>query len=409
MYKPLKKLFFNRDIKIEEVYQNRLTSDSTIKTDLEIVPFSIAKGVRETNTRYPLFCVLLPEHLLMSDNIYQNSKYIISLINNCPDVVKKHIIDSQIISEIYSTNTIEGVKSTRKEIHEVIKSVSPTENKRFAGIVRKYISISQGDYERITSPEQIRELFDELVSAEVADEDQPDGLLFRKESVNIYDMNSNAVIHRGDPHEKIIFSNITKLITFMTNETIPVFVKVALTHYFFEYIHPFYDGNGRVGRFLLTSYLARKLDYFSAFSIVEVILKNKANYEEAFMMVSDPKNMGDATLFVSQILSFIKQGQEEMIDKLVIAKSKIEAAMAYISNQELTEDEQNILFIIIQNHLFESEKMALTDAELAEYVDCSRNKLNKALKELVAKNYVIQVKQRPSVHELAPDVAEYFA
>lgn len=52
------------------------------------------------------------------------------------------------------------------------------------------------------------------------------------------------------------------LISFIKHYEAPAIYKILASHYMFEYIHPFYDGNGRVGRYILAKLLNDNLDSF---------------------------------------------------------------------------------------------------------------------------------------------------
>lgn len=57
---------------------------------------------------------------------------------------------------------------------------------------------------------------------------------------------------------------LQEIIEFLEHSQTPDLYKFILAHFYYEYIHPFYDGNGRTGSLLISSYEARKLDKFTA-------------------------------------------------------------------------------------------------------------------------------------------------
>ena len=63
---------------------------------------------------------------------------------------------------------------------------------------------------------------------------------------------------------------------------IPELYAAALCHFLFGYIHPFFDGNGRTGRYLLALQLSRPLSQPTVLSLSRVIAENKATYYRAF-------------------------------------------------------------------------------------------------------------------------------
>lgn len=80
-----------------------------------------------------------------------------------------------------------------------------------------------------------------------------------------------------------------------------VFIKAALIHFMFETIHPFCDGNGRMGRLLMNNYLiSRGIDSAKAVSFSMKIDERRKHYDVAFV---DAENaVGDCTPFLEYML-----------------------------------------------------------------------------------------------------------
>lgn len=109
---------------------------------------------------------------------------------------------------------------------------------------------------------------------------------------------------------------LDNLFSFLQNSDIPPLIKTALMHLEFEALHPFQDGNGRIGRMLITLNLWReKILSQPHFYISGYFEENKDEYIEQMREVSDKNNWDDWIKF------FLKAVESQAVKNLQIAEN----------------------------------------------------------------------------------------
>lgn len=411
-YENLIKLYYKKK-NIEDEYIKRIENSSTFIINLKINP--IKRGNKILDKEYNLFYVNLLEHTLLQEKIMENSKKIISLSNpnKFPQIAIKEIINKILSNELDKTNKIEGIETIKSEIYSSLKDdkKSSKKNNKLEGIIKKYKDIMEKNFkdtQHIDNLSSFRKIYDEMFEDfEKSGNYKLDGKYFRKDIVKVINGLGNT-IHIGVNGEEAIEKNIEDLIYFMNRKDIPFLIKASISHFFFEYIHPFYDGNGRFGRYLLSLYLAKKLDILTAFSVSYSISKNLDDYYKSFVEVEDVNNYGEITFFVGNILETIKKGQEEIIK--LLNDSIMKLSYSFEIFEEITKNlilkEKDILFIYLQNYLFNDFEKT-SNIELTNILQVySQQTINKYTQELEKKGYLVKVNQKPLTYTLSNKITD---
>ena len=404
------KLYYKKQ-NIEEEYIKRIKNPATFITDLKINP--IKRGNKILDKEYSLFYLNLIEHTLLQEKIIKNSNKINLISNELPQIAVKDIIIKILSNELDKTNKIEGIETIKSEIYSSLKDdkKSSKKNNKLEGIIKKYKDIMEKNFkdtQHIDSLSSFRKIYDEMFEDfEKSGNYKLYGKYFRKDTVKVINGLGNT-IHIGVNGEEAIEKNIEDLIYFMNRKDIPFLVKASISHFFFEYIHPFYDGNGRFGRYLLSLYLARKLDILTAFSVSYWISKNLDDYYKSFVEVEDVNNYGEITFFVENILKTIKSGQEKIIELLNDSIMRFNHSMEILKEitKKLSEKENIMLQIYLQNYLF-NDFEEITNVELSYIIgDLTQQTINKYTQELEKKGYLLKIKQRPLTYTLADKITD---
>lgn len=158
----------------------------------------------------------------------------------------------------------------------------------------------------------------------------------RSKSVGI--IKGSEVTHVAPPSE-MLNPLMNDLFDYLTNDHDLTLIKSCVFHYEMEFIHPFEDGNGRMGRLWQTLILKSTYPVFEYLPIETLIKERQEKYYEA---LGKSDNTGESSLFIEFMLEIILESLEELlniqnvsllnIDRINLFKSIIK--MDYFSRKD---------------------------------------------------------------------------
>ena len=306
---------YDTDFSVETEYQRRLNNVSAVVTQLHPL-LDYKKDGRQTK-QYPLFFIYTAEMVKLFSKFDRNSWKLVQASQDLPEAAVSHFLDNLLLDEIINTNRIEGVKTDATELSAIIKSIGnhpKGQRKQLGSMVRLY----QGNLLKINCLQDFRDIYDELLRGEIPADKQPNGQLFRDELPDgtIVIGSAAKIVHVPPVSELAISEALSSLISFMNKADLPAIFKALITHFFFENTHPFLDGNGRMGRYLLSAYLSSKYDRFTGFSISTAIQTQLPSYYRIFQEADRAENRAELTFFVEEMLRILTAGQEKVLEAM---------------------------------------------------------------------------------------------
>ena len=350
-YKPLSKLYHadrsaERERNAATELEARLNGPGTIRTG-----FQTPAG--------ELFMVQTSELSTSFARIVKASAEIDALLLALPGIVQDRILRNLVLDEVVSSNEIEDIHSTRRQVRDAVERAKAARGSRsavrFAEFALLYEDLLSGKAESPASPEDIRHVYDRVVLGELDPGDAPDGTLFRAHGVDVIG-NGGRVLHRGIEPESEIVKALNRLLAFSRDPRVPGIYRSLIAHYFFEYVHPFYDGNGRTGRYLLSLWLMQDVSAPLALSISRILLERRSDYYRAIRTVEEPLNHAELTFYVASMADIMCEACDEMTDRLeqaaeVYLRSKA-ATDALALPDDVGKKERSAILVMLQFEIF---------------------------------------------------------
>ena len=208
------------------------------------------------------------------------------------------------IKTIHSSLQIEGNTLSEEQITALI------EKKHVIGPEKDILEVLNAIrvYDKLTSYKKTASssflnAHKELMQGLIADAGK-----YRKQGVGI--VKGDKVEHVAPPYENVPFL-MNDLFKYLENTEELTLVKSCVFHYEMEFIHPFIDGNGRMGRLWQTVILLSEYPIFEFLSFETLISKTQVEYYKA---LSASDSIGKSTPFIEYMLDVIDKSLKQLLN-----------------------------------------------------------------------------------------------
>lgn len=381
-YVRLKSLYYQDEALWKKTYSERIQQSNTKK-----LPFTVKQY--QGQEAVPAFFVYDENLTVLLEKVLGESVALIKFFCYVPEDVIGRFTYHCLIDEIVATNNIEGINSSRQEVEAAYDCIYTKKPQvRSWSVVRKYKELVENHPIALDSCQAIRRLYDEFVLPEVLNEDKnnaPDGEVFRKKPVDVV-TKTHKVVHSGVMPEKKIIEMMDVGIKLLDHQDIPLLVRIGIFHYLFAYVHPFYDGNGRMNRLISSCLLNRVLDVRIALQLSAVMLQQRKKYYDMFMEANDYHNLGDLTPFLIDFLQLILDGVNRLKERILVIRERVAAALNVLNKHtELDDNVKKICYWLICEDVVIAGGLTIND--LAKRLDVSVPTVKKYL-SAVPKEYL---------------------
>ena len=398
---------------------------------------------------HEIFAMCITDLVMRIDDIMRAEKIIEKAWNDLPRFAQREYLMQLIAKEVQNTNIIEGVHSTRKELSKALDAASEqNKHTRFSEFTKLFLELADSKEKSVSESvadlnvksaakssiksvadsneigtsipqtlQDIRKIYNRIMQGELEAKDIPDGEIFRSGKVSIRDAADN-VVHDGDATEAEIQKHLTQMLHLMNNNEVPTLIKACMCHYAFESVHPFYDGNGRTGRFLLALQLHEQLSMPTILSLSSIIYAEKSGYYSAFSKGQELFNCNDLTIFCCTMLEYVERAQIEVFDNISMQLKQIVYCLNKIfefsKKTAIPKVQREVMAILLQNKLFSYNPNPMSRKQLSEYVSdaidekIGERKIVSALNGLIKLGMIDSVGKRPIRYELSKKANEMF-
>jgi Fic family protein len=296
------------------------------------------------------------------------------------------LISTITLQEAKDSSEVENIVTTHDELYKA-NLFGDYINNPAAKEVRNYSFALRAGFDKVRRDQIIR-LGDILDIQEELEKNQAG--LRKLPGTDLKNQRTGEIVYTPPQEAREVERLMDNLIQYINTDEmsdIDPLVKMAVIHYQFESIHPFYDGNGRTGRIINILYLvAQGLLDLPILYLSQYIISNKSTYYQTLQGVRDA---GDWESW----LLFMLRGVEETSNQTITLIAQIKALMMHYKHRlrsELPKIYSQDLLNNLFKHPYTKIEFVMNDLQV------SRITASKYLERLVEKELLI--KEKLGVH-----------
>ena len=242
--------------------------------------------------------------------------------------------------EIIATSAIESIDFNRDSVRKILKGMAPKDEQenRILGIKHGLEFIA--DTSNKITEENLYKLYMMTVGDFLSSDDKLEyNNLYRHDTVYVL---SDRVEHSGLDYKKVQEFMKSLIVFANAEDDINDLIKAAIIHFYIAYVHPYFDGNGRIARLVHLWFLIQK-GYQSALFIPfsSKIEKSRKAYYDAYTTIEENKKLSG----VIDVTPFIMYFINNVYDKMNEESATIEILTVYdaaVKDGKITEKETKL-------------------------------------------------------------------
>ncbi len=288
-------------------------------------------------------------------------------------------IHMHVIKEANTSSRIEGTKTEIDDVIKGVDSIEPEKRDDWQEVQNYVQAMNEAIQQLETLPLSLRLIrrTHEILMTSVRGEHKAPGEF--RNSQNWIGGSSLADAAYIPPHVSDLPALLDDFERFLHNDkiSVPHLIKCALAHYQFETIHPFLDGNGRIGRLLITLYLvSNNLLLKPTLYLSDFFEKHRDQYYDSLSRVRISNDIGQWVRFFLQAVIDTSEKGKKTFESILDLHRKTEGKLVKLGRR--AENARKLLM-----HLYKSPTITINEVQdLLNLSYAPANNLVKSLMEM---------------------------